>query len=142
MYTHYLLTSMKVNTNTWKKYITQLQLFQFFMITLHQMQLFWVNDFLIWAAYFLVPQNIFMMILFWEFYYKTYIKKKQEIKTVSTKTESGVCTEALNQKAKILWNLNIMFCIWFFFSILVLLQMGIYKLWLFNELHNYLNRSR
>nr|XP_012221664.1 PREDICTED: elongation of very long chain fatty acids protein 7-like [Linepithema humile] len=105
MYTHYLLTSMKVNTNAWKKYITQLQLIQFFMIILHQIQLFWANDcgFSIWPAYLLIPQNIFMMILFWEFYYKTYIKKKQEIKTVLTKTEtSSIYTEVLNERAKIL----------------------------------------
>lgn len=74
------------------------------MITLHQMQLFWANDcgFSLWPAYLLIPQNIFMMILFWEFYYNTYIKKKQEIKTMPIKTKTSDIYTELNEKAKML----------------------------------------
>ncbi|EFN80156.1 Elongation of very long chain fatty acids protein AAEL008004 [Harpegnathos saltator] len=32
MYTHYLLSSMKIDTKSWKKHITQLQMLQFFIL--------------------------------------------------------------------------------------------------------------
>lgn len=103
MYTHYLLTSMKINTGSWKKYITQLQLVQFFLITLHYLQLAWVKDcgFPMWPAYVMVPQNLFMMILFGDFYYKAYVKKKPAIKTTTTNTKiNGVIAEISNGKSK------------------------------------------
>jgi len=81
MYTHYLMTSMKIDTNSWKKYITQLQIVQFFIILLHYMQLFWEDcGYPKWPAYVMVPQYLFMMILFGDFYYKTYVKKQQKSK--------------------------------------------------------------
>lgn len=100
MYTHYLLASMKINTNAWKKYITQLQLIQFFLITLHYLQLAWVKDcgFPLWPAYVMVPQNLFMMILFGDFYYKTYVKKQATTKI--TKTEINGISEIANGKPK------------------------------------------
>ncbi|XP_071631527.1 very long chain fatty acid elongase 7 [Temnothorax longispinosus] len=103
MYTHYLLASMKINTSAWKKYITQLQLVQFFVITLHYLQLVWVKDcgFPLWPAYIMVPQNLFMIILFGDFYYKTYIKKKPASKMATPKTEvNGISAEILNGKLK------------------------------------------
>ncbi|KAL6257554.1 hypothetical protein P5V15_011128 [Pogonomyrmex californicus] len=103
MYMYYLLSSMKINTNAWKKYITQLQLIQFFIITLHDLQLFWLKDcdFPLWPMYIMVPQNLFMMILFGDFYYKTYIKKKSVKKAVLRKTEiNGISSEVTTEKQK------------------------------------------
>lgn len=103
MYTHYFLSIMKVNTSAWKRYITQLQLLQFFLIILHYVQLFWVEDcgFPVWPAAIMVPQNFFMMILFGEFYYNTYVKKTPTDSVKPTKTEAnGVSTEIQNGKLK------------------------------------------
>ncbi|XP_011174994.1 elongation of very long chain fatty acids protein [Solenopsis invicta] len=101
MYTYYLLASMKIKTSAWKKYITQLQLVQFFLIACHYLQLIWVEDcgFPIWPVYIMVPQNLFMMLLFGDFYYKTYTKKKPEIKTM-TKTEINGTFPEINGKPK------------------------------------------
>lgn len=81
MYGYYFLTSYKPELKKsiwWKKHITQLQLFQFMLLTIHfTVPLF--TD----CSYPKVPlvvgliQNIFMMSLFSDFYYKAYIKKKQ-----------------------------------------------------------------
>ena len=78
MYTHYLLTSMKLGRPWWKKYITQLQLVQFILILYHFAQLIWIEDcgFPIWPAMIFIPQNLFMIVLFADFYYKTYLKKQ------------------------------------------------------------------
>lgn len=100
MYTHYLLAAMKINTSLWKKHITQLQLVQFFLVTLHYLQLTWVEDcgFPVWPVYVMVPQNLFMIILFGDFYYKAYIKKKPAIET---KMEiNSISTELPNEKPK------------------------------------------
>ncbi|XP_018343706.1 PREDICTED: elongation of very long chain fatty acids protein AAEL008004-like [Trachymyrmex septentrionalis] len=100
MYTHYLLAAMKIDTSLWKKHITQLQLVQFFLITLHFLQLTWVENcgFPLWPIYVMVPQNLFMIILFGDFYYKAYIKKKPAIKT---KMEiNSISTELSNGKPK------------------------------------------
>ena len=80
MYGHYLATSFKLSRPWWKKYITQLQIIQFLLILLHFAQLIWVEDcgFPRWPAAFLIPQNVFMLVLFCDFYYKTYIKKKDK----------------------------------------------------------------
>ncbi|XP_072758486.1 very long chain fatty acid elongase 7 [Anoplolepis gracilipes] len=103
MYTHYLLSSMKIDTNSWKKYITQLQLVQFLLIILHYVQLTWVEDcgFPFWVVYIMVPQNFFMIVLFGDFYYKTYIKKRSAVKVVSKKTETnGISAEISKEESK------------------------------------------
>lgn len=78
MYSHYLATSLKLGKPWWKKYITQLQLVQFFLILFHFAQLVWVKNcaFPRWPAAVMIPQNLFMIVLFGDFYYKTYIKKR------------------------------------------------------------------
>ncbi|XP_051165729.1 elongation of very long chain fatty acids protein-like [Leptopilina boulardi] len=78
MYSHYLATSLKLGKPWWKKYITQLQLVQFVFILFHFAQLAWVKNcaFPRWPAAIMVPQNLFMIVLFGDFYYKTYIKKR------------------------------------------------------------------
>lgn len=76
MYTYYLLTSYKMSQPWWKKHITQLQLLQFFLILIHASQLIWAEcDYPKWPAALLLPQNLFMIVLFGDFYYKAYIKK-------------------------------------------------------------------
>ncbi|XP_012221665.2 very long chain fatty acid elongase 7-like isoform X1 [Linepithema humile] len=106
MYTYYLLTSMKINTNSWKKHITQLQLVQFLLVGFHNIQLLWVEDcgFPLWAALLQAPNHLFIIILFGDFYYKTYIKKKTGIKTmpIKTITKEELFTEISNKKPKIL----------------------------------------
>lgn len=101
MYTHYLLSIMKINTNSWKKYITQLQMIQFFLIILHDAQLAWVEDcgFPGWISYVMIPQNLFMMILFGDFYYKIYVKEQPTM--VSRKMETnGISSEFSKEESK------------------------------------------
>ncbi|KAG7199829.1 hypothetical protein KM043_017661 [Ampulex compressa] len=97
MYTHYLLTSLKLGKTWWKKYITQLQLMQFFLLLIHYSQLIWVEDcgFPVWPAAIMIPQNIFMIILFCDFYYKTYIKKHKKIME-----HTAIHKESFNKRAR------------------------------------------
>ncbi|XP_015430273.1 PREDICTED: elongation of very long chain fatty acids protein 7-like [Dufourea novaeangliae] len=97
MYSYYLATSLRISRPWWKKYITQLQLFQFFLIMLHFVVLVWVEDcgFPKWTAAVLIPQNLFMMVLFGDFYYKTYIRKPRP-----KVSQNGNATEATNGKLK------------------------------------------
>ncbi|XP_014478536.1 PREDICTED: elongation of very long chain fatty acids protein AAEL008004-like [Dinoponera quadriceps] len=75
MYTYYLLSSMKINTRSWKKNITQLQMIQFFMLAWHYSKLLWTDcGYPQWVAAVMIPQNVFMFVLFGEFYYDTYVK--------------------------------------------------------------------
>ncbi|KAL1490972.1 hypothetical protein ABEB36_011639 [Hypothenemus hampei] len=86
LYLYYLLTSYdsKFGKILWlKKFITQAQLIQFAFMIYKYGQLF-VNDcdYPKVVSFFLVPQNIFMIVLFGDFYVKTYIlapkrRKKQ-----------------------------------------------------------------
>ncbi|XP_058806746.1 elongation of very long chain fatty acids protein 7-like isoform X2 [Phymastichus coffea] len=100
MYTHYLVMSLKIAKPWWKKYITQMQLIQFFLILYHFSQLLWREycGFPRWTAAIFIPQNLFMIVLFGEFYYKAYIKKP---KTKTEVTKNGhVKTESLHEKQK------------------------------------------
>ncbi|XP_062549403.1 elongation of very long chain fatty acids protein 4-like [Armigeres subalbatus] len=81
MYYYYFLTSIspKYKGNVWwKKHITQLQIIQFGAIFLQWFVLvFQPNcDFPNWPLFIILPQNLFMFLLFLDFYYKAYIKKK------------------------------------------------------------------
>lgn len=98
MYSHYLATSLKLGKPWWKKYITQLQLVQFFLILFHFSQLVWVKncDFPRWPAAVMIPQNLFMIVLFGDFYYKTYVKKRPG-KVVE---QNGVSKQSSNGKSK------------------------------------------
>ncbi|KAK2580403.1 hypothetical protein KPH14_006154 [Odynerus spinipes] len=94
MYSHYLWTSLKLGKPWWKKYITQLQIFQFWTILVHYSTAILTKDcaFPKWPLIIFIPQNFFMLILFSDFYYKTYIKKspsKVDQNGVSSKTESN-----------------------------------------------------
>ncbi|XP_066993701.2 very long chain fatty acid elongase AAEL008004 [Anabrus simplex] len=83
MYTYYFWTSMYPEYKKyiwWKKHITQLQMLQFLLIMLHAGQLFVANPckYPIIASVLLVPQNLFMLILFYDFYRKAYRPTKLE----------------------------------------------------------------
>lgn len=97
MYSHYLATSLRISRTWWKKYITQLQLIQFGLLMIHFVVLAWVEDcgFPKWISAVFIPQNFFMMVLFGEFYYKTYIKKP-----APKVSQNGVGSEAANGKPK------------------------------------------
>lgn len=78
----------------WKKYLTQLQLLQFFIVLVHLAQLYWQNDcgFPIWPTLFLIPQDVLIIALFGNFYYKEYCKKpkmqaKNALSSVNSKKE-------------------------------------------------------
>ncbi|XP_060813245.1 elongation of very long chain fatty acids protein 7-like [Bombus pascuorum] len=95
MYTHYLATSLRISKPWWKKYVTQLQLTQFCLITIHFVMLAWVEDcgFPKWTAAVMIPQNLFMLMMFGDFYYKSYIKIRKS-------RENGISSDVSNGKLK------------------------------------------
>ncbi|XP_025158806.1 elongation of very long chain fatty acids protein AAEL008004 [Harpegnathos saltator] len=102
MYTHYLLSTMKIDTKSWKKHITQLQILQFVIIAYHTSQLLWTDcGYPRWIALVLLPQQVFMIVLFAEFYYNAYSKKKpaSAAATMKMKTD-GIPTYISNGKLK------------------------------------------
>ncbi|CAH0728432.1 unnamed protein product, partial [Brenthis ino] len=79
MYSYYLLTTWDDSYKKslwWKKHVTQVQIIQFALLLLHFLLLMLVPEcaFPRQPAYILIPQNLFMLILFSDFYYNTYIK--------------------------------------------------------------------
>jgi hypothetical protein len=81
MYFYYFLTSYKPELRQsiwWKKHITQLQLAQFtFLIFYFGIPLLTECDYPKVLLLFALVQAVYMMLLFLDFYYKAYIKKKQ-----------------------------------------------------------------
>ncbi|KAG5674177.1 hypothetical protein PVAND_004160 [Polypedilum vanderplanki] len=83
MYSYYFLTAFKPELKQsiwWKKHITQIQLIQFAFLLVHYLRgALAVNctypKFWLWV---MVIQNIFMLSLFGDFYYKAYIKKREK----------------------------------------------------------------
>ncbi|KAF4516754.1 hypothetical protein B566_EDAN004593 [Ephemera danica] len=77
MYAYYLITALypQYKKNIWwKKHITQMQIIQFAMITIHSLQLLFRDcDYPSWTVSVVVPQNLFMMLLFTDFYRKAYL---------------------------------------------------------------------
>ncbi|XP_025163193.1 elongation of very long chain fatty acids protein AAEL008004-like [Harpegnathos saltator] len=102
MYTHYLLSSMKIDTKSWKKHITQLQMLQFFILAYHTSQLLWMDcGYPLWPALVLLPQQVFMLVLFADFYYYAYSKKKPTSTVATTKMEmDGVPAKISSGKLK------------------------------------------
>ncbi|XP_063230867.1 very long chain fatty acid elongase 7-like [Bacillus rossius redtenbacheri] len=81
MYTYYLMTSIhsKYSQLIWfKKFITQLQMVQFLILTVQSFPtLFWENcDYPKWLRAISTVQNVFMFCLFGNFYKTAYYKKK------------------------------------------------------------------
>ncbi|KAG5673655.1 hypothetical protein PVAND_003683 [Polypedilum vanderplanki] len=81
MYFYYFLTTVdnKYKQSFWKKYITQLQMIQFGMMALHWLFLLQSKDcgFPKFISFFMLPQNAFIFILFYDFYRKAYGNKKK-----------------------------------------------------------------
>ena len=72
MYSHYLITSLGIN-NPYKKYITQLQLLQFFICLLHSIIVIGIEKIVpVEYAYIQVGYQIQMLLLFSHFYNKNY----------------------------------------------------------------------
>ncbi|XP_052752181.1 elongation of very long chain fatty acids protein 7-like [Galleria mellonella] len=95
MYGYYLLTvanpSLK-GSLWWKKYITQLQILQFFCFIIHMGALVFIPncEFPCWTAAIFLPQNVFMLVLFVDFYIKEYIKKPKALAAQQTSNGVGI----------------------------------------------------
>lgn len=78
MYSHYLITSLKLCKPWWKKYLTQMQMLQFFMTFYHFAQLFWVEDCgypKLLVTLLVLPHNVALTYLFGQFYYQSYVRR-------------------------------------------------------------------
>ncbi|VEN54526.1 unnamed protein product [Callosobruchus maculatus] len=92
MYTYYMLSAIdeKWKSNVaFKKFITQVQMIQFtiFIIIYGRLLLKEDCDYPRLCSYFFVPQNFFMLILFGDFYRKTYLKKRKSAETTEGSQE-------------------------------------------------------
>lgn len=81
MYSYYLVTNLRPQYKGniwWKKHITQLQMLQFFIFILHSVALLLSPDcgYPKFTAAVFIPQNTFMLILFYDFYRKAYLNKE------------------------------------------------------------------
>ncbi|XP_075225871.1 uncharacterized protein LOC142327007 [Lycorma delicatula] len=82
MYFYYLLTAARPEYKKsvwWKRHLTQLQLIQFIVITVHAI-LNLLNPSSIFPkglVVFFIPQGVIMYVLFWDFYKKAYNKQKK-----------------------------------------------------------------
>ncbi|XP_023937836.2 elongation of very long chain fatty acids protein 7-like [Bicyclus anynana] len=93
MYFYYMLTvafpAIKQYV-AFKKLVTQIQIVQFFLCSIHFGAICFVPDcaYPRWTAAVFLPQNIFMLVLFLDFYIKTYIRKpKQSLCSKNTVVE-------------------------------------------------------
>ncbi|XP_075156598.1 very long chain fatty acid elongase 7-like [Haematobia irritans] len=99
MYSYYFVASVRPSAATvwWKRYITQLQLAQFAYLVFHFLQVVLNNHcgYPLLVAITGFMQNIFMFFMFFEFYYRTYIKggkskaKPQQIDESKEKLKSS-----------------------------------------------------
>ncbi|XP_012350925.1 elongation of very long chain fatty acids protein [Apis florea] len=96
MYAYYMLTSIGPHMNKylwWKKYLTTLQLIQFFIIFVHTFQIF-VNDcnYPVVISFLLNLNSLIFLYLFGSFYIQNYVKReKQKDKTEKiTKTANKI----------------------------------------------------
>ncbi|CAG4986852.1 unnamed protein product [Parnassius apollo] len=84
MYSYYLLTvafpSIKKSL-WWKKYITELQILQLVLNTIHMSTIVFKPDceYPRWTAAIFLPQNIFMLMLFFDFYVNAYVRKPKPV---------------------------------------------------------------
>ncbi|XP_041976085.1 elongation of very long chain fatty acids protein AAEL008004-like [Aricia agestis] len=98
MYFYYFLTIYKPEYKEniwWKKYVTQLQIVQFFIFVVHMGSIAVIKDcdYPVFAVFVFLPQNIFMLIMFIDFYIKTYIKNSK-----GKKNEEMENTESIQEK--------------------------------------------
>lgn len=103
MYSYYFVTSLRPSTGAvwWKRYITQLQLIQFGYLAVHFLQVLIHNPChhpqLITFTGFV--QNLFMFAMFFDFYYRAYIKKSAP--TTTSKPCTMMTSEALTKEQKV-----------------------------------------
>ncbi|XP_016924408.3 very long chain fatty acid elongase 7 [Drosophila suzukii] len=90
MYAYYYAASLGAVKNLlwWKQRITQLQLMQFGYLTCHFLLVIVRNpcQFPVFIAFIGFIQNIFMFSMFFDFYYKTYIRKQRKSAETKLKT--------------------------------------------------------
>ncbi|KAF9823920.1 hypothetical protein SFRURICE_013457 [Spodoptera frugiperda] len=82
MYGYYLLTTWDDSYKQsiwWKKHVTQVQIFTLLLFHFISLVTWPECDFPREPAYLLLPQNLFMVILFSDFYYRSYIKAKKSL---------------------------------------------------------------
>lgn len=82
MYSYYFVTSWKPeykNSIWWKKHITQMQIIQFFLIICHYFMIIIHPNcqYPKFPASVIIPQNLFMLLLFTDFYRKAYVQKNK-----------------------------------------------------------------
>lgn len=95
MYTYYMLSAFGPHVQKylwWKKYLTSLQLIQFSIILVHNLNLlFWRTDcqFPKFLAFLLTLNAVLFLYLFGSFYVQNYIKNKTNKKKISTQVANG-----------------------------------------------------
>ncbi|KAI5695446.1 hypothetical protein M8J77_005241, partial [Diaphorina citri] len=77
MYGYYLLCVLQPQYKTsiwWKKHLTQMQMIQFLLNSIHSLQILFYPDcgYPKWLVLIIVPQNFFMFYLFYRFYINAY----------------------------------------------------------------------
>lgn len=83
MYGYYLYSALNEDVKKsiwWKKYITQIQLFQFMLLFCHFSPAIFATD-CTYPKIFSIAmaiQNLFMMVMFGDFYRRAYLRKKQD----------------------------------------------------------------
>jgi len=85
MYTYYALNSLNIHC-PWKKYLTQLQLFQFAILIIHGVVGVFINK--EWPFWLYIAYELSMMACFWNFYQKTYNDRNR-----TTTTNNGDDTQ-------------------------------------------------
>lgn len=81
MYFYYFLSSVdkKYTEAKWKKYITQLQMVQFICLSFHfSLPFIYQCGYPLWPCTVIVPQYMFMLALFYDFYRKAYENKPKQ----------------------------------------------------------------
>lgn len=83
MYGYYLVSALNENVKRsiwWKKYITQVQMIQFLLLGVHfSIAIFSTEcNYPIFIAIVMAIQNLFMLFMFGDFYYRAYLKQKSQ----------------------------------------------------------------
>ncbi|XP_026729756.1 elongation of very long chain fatty acids protein 7-like [Trichoplusia ni] len=108
MYSYYLLTVIvpSIKKAIWiKKFVTQLQIIQFFLLVAHMSVIVFKTDceYPRWTSALFLPQNLFMLVLFVDFYIKTYVKNP---KPQQDKVDAGNKTETNNNNNETIQGFN------------------------------------
>jgi GNS1/SUR4 family len=98
MYSYYFLTSFKPELKQslwWKKHITQIQLLQFLILSVHfALPLLTPNcEFPAFISFIGMSQNVFMFVLFSDFYFKAYMKKSSSSSSKKEQTRERIKSE-------------------------------------------------